>query len=95
MEDVVEVAEVEVIRERQAPLAGPVPDGEEEVLKERPSFLEVVERVVVVAAAADGEDPVEDRLPVGLIQGPVNRNPSVGKKLPVNPANRTTIQVSC
>lgn len=85
MEEVEE--EDEANRERRAPLAGPVPDGEED-LKALPSTLEVAE-----AAEPVGEGRAEERPPaVDLIPEPVDRNRR--EKMPMDPVQLATHRVS-
>ena len=92
------VLEVEVvIRERLAPLAGQVRDGEAlrlaEDLKERLPFTLEAEVEIV----ADGEELVEDRHLVGLILDLANQEILYGKKAPVEEmdrANWMNLQVS-
>jgi hypothetical protein len=95
------VLEVEVVsRERLAPLAGQVRDGEALLLvvvvvdlKEQRRYTREAE----VEAVADGEERVEERLPVGLIPGPANLKTLPEKKAPAEGMDRvkwTNLQVS-
>jgi hypothetical protein len=92
------VLEVEVvIRERLAPLAGQVRDGEalrvaEDLKERRPFTLEAEVEIV-----ADGEELVEDRHLVGLILDLANLEILSGKKAPVEETDRANwmnLQVS-
>lgn len=93
------VLEAEVVsRERLAPLAGQVRDGEALLvvvvdLKEQRRYTREAE----VEAVADGEERVEERLPVGLIPDPANLKTLPEKKAPAEGMDRvkwTNLQVS-
>lgn len=98
LEEAIVVLQAEVVsRGRLAPLAGQVRDGEAlQVavdLKEQRRYTREAE----VAAVADGEEHVEDRLPVGPIPGLANLKTLPEKKAPAEGMVRvrwTNLQVS-
>ncbi len=100
VEEAIAVLEAEVVSKgRLAPLAGQVRDGEALLLlvvvdlKEQRRYTREAE----VEAVADGEERVEERLPVGLIPGLANLKTLPEKKAPAEGMDRvkwTNLQVS-